>query len=242
MSTRFFSTAPITTERATLEGPEAHHLLHVMRAAIGAQVTLFDNSGAEFPAIIEKLNRASIDFRIIERIEVDRELPYRLMVGVALPKGDRQRWLVEKLTELGVATLVPLETTRGVAQPTDAARERLERSVIAASKQCGRSRLLEIAKPQAWDEWIEHAQSAIPNRKSEIPTRRVVAHPGGAPLAGLDFTTPLPTHLAIGPEGGFTDEEVAAAQAAGWQPVDLGPRILRVETAAVALTAAITFR
>ena len=242
MSDRFYTPLPITAERVTLDGPEGHHLLHVMRAAVGEIVTLFDNSGAEFTAVIEKLARATVHVRILERVEINRELPFLLAVGVALPKGDRQKWLVEKLTELGVTTLVPLSTTRGVAQPSDSALERLERAVIKAAKQCGRNRLMQIAKPQAWNEWISQFSTSIAGDPGSPEPRRLVAHPNGTPLAELNLTTPGPTQLTIGPEGGLTDAEVAAAIAAGWQPIDLGPRILRVETAAVALTAAIALR
>jgi 16S rRNA (uracil1498-N3)-methyltransferase len=242
MSERFYSTTPIIADRATLEGPEAHHMLHVMRAAIRDQVTLFDNSGAEFPAVIENLARATVGLRIVERLEIDRELPFPLTLGVALPKGDRQKWLVEKLTELGVTTLVPLETARGVAQPTDSARERLERFVIEAAKQCGRNRLMRIAKPQAWDHWLSQVQAPIAGGPRPPEERRLLAHPSGGHLSNLDLTDSLPTYLAIGPEGGLTDAEVAAAQSAGWQSVTLGPRILRVETAAVALVSAVVLR
>src|SRR5262249_62180235 len=115
------------------------------------------------------------EIRIIERREIDRELPFELVVAVALPKGDRQRWLVEKLTELGVTTMVPLITERSVAQPNGSALERLNRAVIEAAKQCGRNRLMMIAQPQAWGDWI--SQSAIRNPQSEIETLRLVAHP-----------------------------------------------------------------
>jgi 16S rRNA (uracil1498-N3)-methyltransferase len=254
MSERFYSAVPITTERATLDGAEAHHLLHVMRAAIGEPVTLFDNSGSEFPAIIEKLGRSSVDLRVIERIEINRELPFSLTVGVALPKGDRQKWLVEKLTELGVTTLVPLNTTRGVAQPTDSARERLLRSVIEASKQCGRNRLMQIAAPQNWDQWItnlpypstlEERIANAPNLLSgaiRSPVARLLADPSGTPLFTLQIRPTQATQLAIGPEGGLANEELIAARLDGWQIVSLGPRILRVETAAIALTATIALR
>src|SRR6478609_1438469 len=110
MSERFYSPHPITAGCMMLDGPEAHHLLHVMRASVGDEVTLFDDSGAEFKATVETLRRADAELRIIERREIDRELPFELVVGVALPKGDRQKWLVEKLTELGVTALVPLIT------------------------------------------------------------------------------------------------------------------------------------
>jgi 16S rRNA (uracil1498-N3)-methyltransferase len=232
MSNRYFSSQPITGERAALDGPEAHHLLHVMRAKPGEQITLFDGSGAEFDAQIVACGRANVEVRILGRRTVDRELPFELTVGVSLPKGDRQKWLVEKLTELGVTRLVPLVTGRGVAQPTDSALERLERSVIEAAKQCGRNRLMTVAKPQALGEWVA-AES------NELKIRRFVADPGGAPLAEFAPFERRATQLAIGPEGGLTEAEISAAVAAGWQTVDLGPRILRVETAAVALAAVV---
>lgn len=239
MSDRFYSAMPITTDRVSLDGPEAHHLLHVMRASVGDQVTLFDGSGAEFSAVVEKLGRSNVEFRVVDRLEIDRELPFPLVVGVALPKGDRQKWLVEKLTELGVSTLVPLETTRGVAQPTDSVLERLQRSVIEAAKQCGRNRLMQISTPKKWSDWIHQPEVTSGDSPAAI-NRRLLAHPGGVKLSGLALATPAPTTIAIGPEGGFTHEEVQAASSAGWQLVELGPRILRIETAAVAFVSAVT--
>src|SRR3972149_4581187 len=93
MSDRFFSTQPITAERVTLDGPEAHHLLHVMRAKAGQRVTLFDGSGAECDAEIVKCGRTEVELRVVGRRAVDRELPFELVVGGSLPKGDRQKWL-----------------------------------------------------------------------------------------------------------------------------------------------------
>ena len=177
---------------------------------------------------------------IVERRDVDRELPCEISLGVALPKGDRQRWLIEKATELGVARLVPLVTTRGVAQPTVEALRRLKRTVIEASKQCGRNRLMEISEPLAWSEFVNVAQSS----KSEptVPVVRQFAHPGAMALADCR-REPSPAAgfaLAVGPEGGLTDEECREAADSGWQAIDLGPRILRVETAAIVLVAAVT--
>lgn len=232
MSDRFYTPEPITGDRVTLDGQEAHHLLHVMRAKVGERITLFDGSGVEFAAEITKCGRSDVEARVLKRREVDRELPFTLVVGVSLPKGDRQKWLVEKLTELGVTELVPLTTERGVAQPTDSALERLARSVIEAAKQCGRNRLMQITPPQTLHDWVASA-------KSTPDSRPLIAHPDGKSLPSLDLATPLPTLLAIGPEGGFTDGEVAAALAHGWQTVHLGQRILRIETAAAALAAVV---
>jgi 16S rRNA (uracil1498-N3)-methyltransferase len=171
---------------------------------------------------------------VLDRHEVDRELPLVLTLGVALPKGDRQRWLVEKAVELGVTRLAPLRTARGVAQPVDRAVERLRRTVIEASKQCGRNRLMEVLAPQELGDYL-----AGPSGEAA----RWIAHPGAAApdLSAGDAPrasdAPHPVYLAVGPEGGFTPEEVELARAAGWRPVGFGPRTLRIETASVALAA-----
>src|SRR5690606_32869891 len=112
---RCYSHDRIASDQVTLDGSEAHHLLHVLRAAPGMSVTLFDGSGAEFEAEVAACKRSTIELRILQRREVDRELPYPLVLGVPLPKGDRQRWIVEKAVELGVTRLVPLITERSVA-------------------------------------------------------------------------------------------------------------------------------
>jgi 16S rRNA (uracil1498-N3)-methyltransferase len=169
-----------------------------------------------------------VELSILSRESVNRELPFDLTLGVALPKGDRQKWLVEKAVELGVTRIVPLRTQRGVAQPVEQALVRLRRAVIEASKQCGRNRLLQIEQPRSWPDFVADAGSTA---------CRLVAHPGGQ--TGLGSLSVGDICLGIGPEGGFAEDEVALAVAAGWSSVGLGPRILRVETAALALTAVI---
>jgi 16S rRNA (uracil1498-N3)-methyltransferase len=226
MSDRYFTPESITGERAVLTGAEAHHLIHVMRAGPGRRIELFDGSGRQWVAEVRRIARCEVELDLVAEEAIDRELAAAVTLAVALPKGERQRWLVEKAVELGVRRLVPLETARGVARPGDATLERLRRCVIEASKQCGRNRLLEIGPPQPW--------AALLAATAGVP-QRWMAHPGGdrlPPLAPQD-----PVVLAVGPEGGFTAGEVAAAVQAGWRPVDLGPRTLRVETAAILLAA-----
>lgn len=228
MSHRYYVEEPIAHAQATLAGPEAHHLSHVMRAKVGETVTLFDGSGREYTARVAKIERATIRLEVLSTATVDREVPCPLVIGASLPKGDRQRWLIEKLVELGVTRFVPLTTARGVAQPTDGALARLHRAVIEAAKQCERNRLMEITPAGAWNDFVSQAPAEA---------LRLVAHPGEATkLTQLAAPTRAGGIIAaVGPEGGLTDEEVATARAAGWTAVDLGPRILRVETAATLL-------
>jgi len=230
MPHRCFSAEPIAAEGITLDGSEAHHLLHVLRAREGMRVVVFDGTDYEFDAEVSACHRSTVDLVIHDRRLSSRELPQPLTLGVPLPKGDRQRWIVEKAVELGVSCLVPLHTERSVATG-DKGGEKLDRYVIEASKQCERNRLMEIAKPMTWSDWLAAAPAN---------SRRWIADPTGAALPPLDRAPAQATFAAVGPEGGFTDQELTAARDAGWDVVALGPRILRIETAAVALAAVLT--
>jgi 16S rRNA (uracil1498-N3)-methyltransferase len=231
MSDRFATDCPIDGEVAELSGPEAHHLLHVMRRGVGARVTLVDGSGFEFLAEVTAVSRRDATLAIVERRLVDRELAHTMVMGVALPKGDRQKVLVEKLTELGVARLVPLETERGVATASAGSIDKLRRAVVEASKQCRRTRWMGI-EPAPLAAFLADPWGDVATPEAG---RRLIAHPGGDTLVGSLFDSPVA--VAVGPEGGFSDAEVELATAAGWRPVSLGPRVLRIETAAIALAA-----
>ncbi len=230
MSQRFHAENLAAGTRVVLGGDEGRHLAAVMRAQTGDTVTLFDGSGAEFTGRIVEIGKRAVTLEVIGRHEIDRELALALTLAVALPRGERQKWLVEKATELGVSRLVPLATERGVAAATNAATERLARQVIEASKQCGRNRLMEIGQPVAAAKFFASASTGAV---------RLLADPTGQPLSDLVHLPPTNRQwlIAVGPEGGFTAEELAGAQSTGWQVVSLGPRILRVETAALALAA-----
>jgi 16S rRNA (uracil1498-N3)-methyltransferase len=202
MSERFFITTQPAGDRAILEGDEARHLTRVLRAKVGDTVSLFDGRGREWPARVASLGR--------DRVELDTSEPtidplppsaIPLTLAVALPKGERQKWMVEKLTELGAARLVPLETTRGVAEATASAQARLERVVIEACKQCRRNTLMEIAAGRPLDRLL-----------AEVPAGAcvVIAHPGGAPL---DVATMPPTATAPRGDSPTTNSAVPTARA-----------------------------
>ena len=212
-----------------LVGDEARHLVRVLRAKVGDEVVVFAGQGGEWPARIVRLSRDEAELATgPERRDRADHGPV-LTLAVALPKGERQKWLVEKLTELGVARLVPLETERGVAEATPAARERLRRGAIEACKQCGRNTLMEIGEPRSVAEALAERTHG---------TAAIIAHPGGGPLDPAIAAGDTRHVLAfVGPEGGFTVAELESAEQAGAVPTSLGPHILRIETAAIALAA-----
>ncbi|MEY4181303.1 MAG: Ribosomal small subunit methyltransferase [Planctomycetota bacterium] len=318
MPSRFFVEPPITEDTIELVDAEAHHLLHVLRAKTGDVIALFDGTGREFEGEVGRLRRSSVEVFVRSHQVVDRESPRKLVVGVALPKGDRQRWLIEKLVELGVAECVPLETSRGVAQPEGGTLEKLRRAVIEASKQCGRNRLMAISTPLAWSDFVvsapvdairraahppalwptsgshsgadprtvprtatddktdvktddrtnekanergqerapqkalektdeeakEHTDEGSGETRNTATVARVANRDSGESLGefldAVRLTSPeTPVFAAVGPEGGFSADEIATALHAGWRLVGLGRRILRIETAAMALATAV---
>ncbi len=232
MGQRFYVAPPVDRTEVVLAGSEGRHLARVMRATPGDRVQLFDGIGNEFEAGVRAVGKDQVQLQVLQRRELDRELPANLILAVSLPKGDRQRWLVEKLVELGTSALVPLVTRRGVAQPQARVLGRLERVVIESCKQCGRNRLMKIASPLP----VGEAVAQFPVDVGWLADR------GGAPagqavLAGHPRPPGCQVAVLVGPEGGFTAEERETALAAGYLAVDLGRRILRIETAAITAAA-----
>jgi 16S rRNA (uracil1498-N3)-methyltransferase len=229
MSERFFLATPPQGQSALLEGDEARHLARVLRAKVGDAVTLFDGRGRAWEAHVANLGRDRVTLDLGAALPATPPPAVPVTLAVALPKGDRQKWMVEKLTELGVARLVPLITTRGVAEATDAARIRLERGVIEACKQCGRDTLMEIGPATPLADLLAAPPSG---------TRTLLADPHGRPPeAALAAGPTAAIVVLVGPEGGFTAEEVTAAEAGGCERVTFGRHILRIETAAIAAAA-----
>ncbi len=227
MSARFYLNWPLTPGPVEMTGPEARHLATVCRFRAGDRLCLFNGDGHEYPARVVSVSKKSVHLDIDAKISPQRELGFRLTIAAPIPKGDRAQFLVEKLTELGVTAFVPLVCERAVIEPGVGKLDKFERYVIEASKQCGRNVLMRIEPAVDWATYCGCA---------EANSLRILAHPIDGKLQ-LPKNGPLRTDFvcAVGPEGGFTEEEVSRARANGWHMADLGPRILRIETAALVL-------
>ena len=211
-----------------LDGTEAHHLLHVLRAKVSDRLGLFNGEGAEALAEIVNIRKRSAELRLLETWSVPAE-PRSLTIATAMPKGDRARWLIEKSTELGVTRMIPLRTQRSVVEPGESKMDKLEQAVIAACKQCGRSRLMTM-----------NPLMTFANLLRELTPVALIAQPNAPISMSEAFSQSIDQSalMLVGPEGGFTDDEFSAAVTAGAIPVNLGPHILRIETAAIAVAAA----
>lgn len=224
------NSANLSAARFFLDPAEAKHATAVLRLRVEDSLSLFDGQGRAALARVIEAKRDVVGVEVTQWLESQPVSAAELTLAIALPKGDRQKTLVDAATELGVSRLIPVLCQRGVAQPTDNALERLRRQVIEACKQCGRNRLMEISEPIAL--------SSLSHRATDSSALRMVAHPYDIAGERRHLTRCLqgPAQsccLAVGPEGGFTDEEVAELAAAGWSVVDLGPLVLRIEIAAI---------
>jgi len=217
--------------RVELPETESHHASSVMRAKPDDAVTLFDGQGYEALAVIESVSRRHVVCQAETAQWQPRANPHTVCLAVAMPKGDRAKELIERLTELGVDRVVPLQCQRSPWAVSAGALEKWQRVIIEACKQCHRNTLLQLDPPCSAADFL--ARPLQPQQAAWF------AHPGGGlvPPISADAGSPQrPTiQIAVGPEGGFTPSECAAAQHAGWQPVGLGERIYRIETAAVIL-------
>lgn len=228
MADRFYTSSALCVGPFVLQGAEAHHLATVRRFRPGDRVRLFNGDGREYLADIIAVDKKAVALQVSGIEQPGCEHSFRLVVAAPLPKGDRGDFLIEKLTELGATDFIPLRTERAVVVPREAKLERLQRAVIEASKQCGRNVLMRIHELIDWNSFI---------RDRQMPPLRIVAHPPDPTQLSFEFGAEG-VCFAVGPEGGLTLAEVASARELGWRGVTLGPRVLRVETAAIVLAAA----
>jgi 16S rRNA (uracil1498-N3)-methyltransferase len=221
MSERFYLPDELQPGPFTITGHEAHHMTNVLRLKAGDLVTLFNGNGHEYPARLESVHKNQIEAHLLEERMVQRERDRQLTIACPLPKGDRGQFLIEKLTELGVHTYIPLKTRRSVVHPGEGKMDKLERYVIEASKQCGRNVLMRIEPMCNWEELLTQHRSV-----------KWLADMNGQSLNEMPIANDM--IIVLGPEGGWTDEERDKARAAQWHFINLGPTILRLETAALA--------
>ncbi len=226
MEKRFYCATLPEHGNVLLDGPEAHHLAKVMRLPPGETVALFDGAGLVATAEIVTVGKRDVALTVRQSERTPLPSP-RLVIATAVPKGDRFDWLVEKATELGVAQLIPLRTARGVVDPRETKLDRLRQVIIEACKQSRRAWKMELSPVMEFSELLRQ------------PGPILIADPSGQPLTEVEQSTSsrTTTTMAIGPEGGWTDEELSSARTAGATIISLGESILRIETAAIAVAA-----
>lgn len=232
--TRIYQPVPLQEGVTVVLSQEAsHHLAGVLRAVTGDKLVLFNGEGGEFEAVITHISRKRVEVRVESFSSREAESPIHLKLAQGIARGEKMDWIVQKAVELGVSRFIPLWTGRtNVKLSAEREEKRLQHwqgVAISACEQCGRNRIPTIATPITFQQWLPavtapHRFVLSPYVQSGLPE----AIPAGSTVL-----------LLVGPEGGLEEEEVAAAMGQGFKPLNLGPRILRTETAALAALTAI---
>lgn len=234
MSPRLFVDTPMHAGAVLpLPAGAARHV-QVLRLQPGEAVTLFDGRGGEWSARIERIGRQSVEVIVGVHDAVERELPRAVTLGLGVPANERMDTLIEKATELGAAAIRPLMCERSVLR---LAGERADKKLahwqavaVAASEQSGRTRVPRIEPVAAFDAWL----AALPMPPGETRLVLSLRDAGSVAVAGAGSAALI---CLSGPEGGLSDAEEALARTRGFVPVSLGTRVLRADTAPLALLA-----
>jgi len=208
----------------TLKDDQAHYLGKVLRLKTGDQISLFNGDSGEFLGEIELIEKKAIHIKLSEQIDNRSDPVFPIHIGIGISRGERMDYLIQKATEVGVSRITPLFTERcEVKLKGDRANSRLahwEKIAIAACEQSGRCTPPVIEEPEALSAWLQ---------RSRDEACFVLDHRGSN---GFDpALNPKSACFLIGPEGGLSDEEVAAASLVSFTPLCIGPRVLRTETA-----------
>jgi 16S rRNA (uracil1498-N3)-methyltransferase len=217
----------------SLPAGAARHV-QVLRMQPGDVITLFNGEGGEFDATVTRMGRSDVDVEVGAHRPVEREAARAVHLLAGITANDRMDWLVEKATELGVASITPLVAERSVlklkGERADKKLAHWQGVAVAAAEQCGRNRVPTIHPAVTLTDWLKKAP----------PCERWVLSlsEGTQPLTQMHSPQTLaPVTVLSGPEGGLSPGEEAAALAAGFTPITLGPRVLRAETAPLAVLA-----
>jgi len=222
----------------------AHHAGRALRLRDGDSVVLFDGRGGEYPAVLTFEGKHAV-VKLAEHDPREAELAGRITLVQGIASGDKMDWIIEKAVETGVHAVVPIAAERSVLKLTG---DRLEKRVAhwrriaqAACEQCGRNRIPDVLAPMTLAQWLASDAGHGGAAKTGDTLARLMCHPGAEQAltarvqaqAGLQDLV-----LVVGPEGGWSDEELKRARAGGVEAVSFGPRVLRSETAGTALIAA----
>lgn len=222
-----------------IDSSESHHIIHVKRLKIGDKIVVFNGMGDEFDTVIEEIKDNRVKVKINQQKTISKEKRVEIDIAFAIPKGKRSHLLIQKCTELGVHRLIPVNYARSVVKLKDDCSMKIEKwqkIVIEASKQCGRNTITEISEVVDFDNVLNSVNSydlslfACNQSDSNNLKNTLQEYPKVNNI--INF---------IGPEGGFTSKEIEMAKKTGCKFVSLGHQILRVETAAIAVSAILSY-
>lgn len=242
MSRFYVSKESVKENQVLISGKEAHHILDVMRLKVSDKIVVFDGTGKEYLSKVKEVGQKTLSLEIIKTRDTVTHERYNVTLMQAIPKKDKMDYIVEKATELGVDRVIPLITMRTIPDWSESKKvgivERWERIAQEAAKQCGRTVLPEIEPIMDFKNAVT---AAGPVCTSEV---RMIAALSDNAIKLKDVLKSYDSGkiiIVIGPEGDFTREEIEFANKAGFKTVSLGSRVLKSDTAALALLAMINY-
>lgn len=242
---RIFSAQPIEFHEGkaehVLDTRAAHYLRTVLRQKAGAPLSLFDGRGGEYLCELSHLDRKQATVKVLQFLPDDRASSLELSLAIGISRGDRMDYALQKSTELGVHSIQPLASQRSDTKIAPARQQKRQAHwqgiLTSACEQSGLNRLPLLEPITTVSEWAK--------RIAQEPGERILLHPVGRQLSAQNLASLATGNkkiaIAVGAEGGFTDEEVTVLEAAGFQSVALGPRTMRTETAPVAMLSILQF-
>jgi 16S rRNA (uracil1498-N3)-methyltransferase len=248
---RFYCPSALDTgAELSLPAGTARHV-QVLRLQPNDEITLFNGQGGEFKAVVMHMGRSEVSVRVGEHQAIERELNIYVHLWSGITANERMDWLLEKATELGAATLLPITAERSVlklkGERADKKLAHWQAIAVASSEQCGRNRVLQVGQARTLEQALEQLSAAqAPSQAARwvlslSPGTRLLHEMIQTIRSTHDHDATQPTEIIVlsGPEGGLSPAEEAQAIAAGFVPVSLGNRVLRAETAPVAVLSAI---
>jgi 16S rRNA (uracil1498-N3)-methyltransferase len=228
---RIFTTQPLQLDSTVeLEAAPSAHIAKALRMRIGDTVALFNGLGGEFSADIVSIDKKAVQLNVLNHNTQQLESPLQLELGIAISRGDRMDWIIQKATELGVTSIAPLTTLRSEVKLKGERAEKKQRHwqqvIISACEQCGRNQLPQLQALASLEAWLPGVNA----------DRKFVLHHRDTSATKAD-KKPASAAILIGPEGGLDDDEINTSGRHGFEALTLGPRILRTETAPLAAIA-----
>jgi len=218
-----------------LDTSASQHVARAMRMQVGEALTLFNGRGGEFGGVIHSVGSKVVEVLVAQHRPIEAESPLEVHLGIALSRGERMDWIVQKATELGVKSITPLLSERvEVKLKGDRAEKKAlhwQRIVVSACEQCGRNQLARVHPIQSLVNWVAD---------TEAQCKLVLHHRAALPLGSVQ--KPASVALLVGPEGGLSAPEIDMAELSEFQSLTLGPRVMRTETAPVAALAILQAR
>lgn len=230
---RIYQPVSLTLQhKLKLDDKASHHIARVLRAKIGDELTLFNGEGDEYGAIIINIDKKGVEVEVTKLIERNVESPINICLAQGIARGEKMDFIVQKAVELGVTTIFPLITERCNVRLDNAREEKRllhwQSVIISACEQSGRNRIPDISAPQSLSSWLPTVNADMKLVLSPHVQNKLDAN---------QLTAKSTIILLIGPEGGLSDQEIKMSEMHGFLPLNLGPRVMRTETAGLAAVA-----